>query len=231
MKGILALSFVFILLSGCGRPLQPGPDKQGEGLVRGAVSGAGSGAITGFHLSSATGPGALIGAGFGAVAGSIQGAMHDQAEEQLALTREEIRREREIAYAHQVLVDHHHRRTLLHPTRDIFPADIFFAGDEVKLRGGALPVLREVGGLNKARMPWSRLVVASYVRSNDPDSEYALELAARRAEAISDQFVRYGIAPRRLEPRAVILDEPLVVDPADDPFRYNQAIEFIMLDR
>jgi len=227
----LIFFILLILLSACSRSMQPGPDKQGEAMVRGALSGAGSGAITGFQVSSAAGPGALIGAGFGAVAGSIQGAMHDQAEQQLLQTREEIRREREIAYAQGVLNNHHLRRSRLHPTRDIFPADIFFAADESTLRGGAAPLIKELGALTKGRLPWSRLVVASYVRSNDPEAAYALELASRRAEAISDQFVQYGITPRRIEPRAVIIDQPLVVDPMDDPFRYNQAIEFIMLDR
>ena len=52
---------VVLGLLGCVGPT-PGPDKQGEGLLFGAASGAGAGAVTGAQIASTTGPGIAIGA-------------------------------------------------------------------------------------------------------------------------------------------------------------------------
>jgi hypothetical protein len=120
----------------------------------------------------------------------------------------------------------------LYPTRDIFPADVFFYGDESRIRVDAKVVVQELARLNKDRLPWSRFVIASYVKSGKTgDNSYANHLASERARLLSDLFVNAGLEPRRMIARAVIIDEPLVIDPQDDPLRYNQAIEFIPIDR
>jgi len=230
IPAIILGTLAFALLSACARQ-QTGPDKQYVGTATGAVSGAGAGAITGFQLGAGTGPGALIGAGFGAVAGGVKGIVQDAAEEESIRLAHLTQSEREISAAHEILHDHYKRRMELHPTRDIYPADIFFEGDEVRIKKAAIPLIWEIARLNKTRMPWSRMVVASYARAKDDDSAYALHLAERRSRELSDYFVRAGIEPRRMEARGVIVDAPLLIDPYDDPFRYNQAIEIIMLDR
>ena len=225
---------VFLASIGCGSPNTPpipGPDKQGGGMLSGMVTGAGAGAVTGFQLSAATGPGAAVGAGFGAVAGSIQGAVQDSIEEENIRLAREISKERTIARVHQIVQDHYKRRIQLHPSRDIFPADLFFNGDESTLRPQAIALVKEIASLNKNRMSWSRLVIAAYVKSNDEDAEFPKTLAEKRAREIGDYFVRNGIEPRRIEARAVVIPAPLVIDPLDHPARYNQAIELIPLDR
>ncbi|MCB0337831.1 MAG: hypothetical protein KDD62_16050, partial [Bdellovibrionales bacterium] len=58
-----------------------GPDKQFVGMVQGAATGAGAGAVTGSQLSAGSLPGAAVGAGFGAVAGGVQGFLKDEHEE------------------------------------------------------------------------------------------------------------------------------------------------------
>jgi outer membrane protein OmpA-like peptidoglycan-associated protein len=215
---------------------RPGPDRQAEGSLEGAVAGAGAGAVTGFQIGSGTGPGALVGAGLGAVAGGIQGAMQDSFDEQLLKLSAQARAERERVYAQEILEDQFKRRLQLHPTRDIYPADLFFRGDETSLRPTARALVRELARLNKDRASWSRLVVASYVKSASPDptsqgSEFAQRLAERRAREIVDELVRSGIEPRRLQTRSILTNAPLVIDPLDRPERFNQAVELIALDR
>lgn len=216
-------------ITGCVGP-QPGPDKQGEGMLTGAVYGAGAGAITGAQLASATGPGALAGAGFGAVVGSIRGFAQDQFEDELMSLSEATRREREVAFAQEVLADHYERRKELHPTRDLFPADLFFRSDGVTLRPTANAIIRELVKIHIERSGWSRFVIASYVKSSDPKSKYAMHLAERRAEALGAAFTQYGFEPRRIQARGVIVKAPVLIDPLDNPRRYNAAIELIPVD-
>lgn len=226
----LFLPLLAAALNACA-PAYPGPDKQFGGTLEGAALGAGTGAVTGFQVGAGTGPGAAVGAGFGAIAGGIQGAIQDSTEEQMLALAAKTREEREIAWAHEVLSDQYKRRVDMHPTREIYPADLFFYGDESKLRGSARPLVRELAHMNKQRVPWSRLVVASYARAEGGKSDYALELAERRARAIVNELVHAGLEPRRLVARGVVTEAPLLVDPDDDPLRYNQAVEIIALDR
>ena len=230
IAGILSLSLSIVLV-GCTKGPTPGPDKQFESSLLGAATAAGAGAVTGAQFAAGSGPGALVGAGVGFVAGGIHGAMEDMAEENMLQLAAQTKVEREVSIAHEILNDHYRRRIELHPTRDIYPADLFFLGDESLLRPEADALVREIAKLNKVRLPWSRLVVASYVKSVDKESEFAYRLAERRSREIGDSLVRAGIEPRRIEARGVLISAPVLIDPDDDPARYNQAVEIIPVDR
>lgn len=238
--------FSLIILSTTGCHYRPGPDKQGGGMLQGAATGAVSGAVTGVQLTSSSGPGALAGAGVGAVAGALQGALVDTVEEEQRQLGKEIITEAEIAQAHRILAEHYERRLELHPTRDIYPADYFFYADQAKLNRVSRPLVKEIARLNKERLPWSRLVITSYVRSKPLASQerkgaepiiepkvadYSAYLAEERSKALMNELVRNGIEPRRIEARAMIIDAPILIDPKDDPVRYNQAIEISPVDR
>ncbi len=119
----------------------------------------------------------------------------------------------------------------MHPGRDIYPADIFFRGDSAKMCPQGVAVVREIARLNEFRLPYSRIVVASYAKSSSPESTYLQHLTERRSREFVNQLVRAGVEPRRLETRAVVVDAPVLIDPRDDPTRYNQAIEIIPIDR
>ena len=216
---------------GCTGGAYPGPDKQGAGMVSGAVTGAGVGAVTAAQVSAVTGPGALIGAGFGAVAGGVKGAMLDRVEEQQLRLKAESRREREVARAHRILNEHYERRLELHPMRDIYPADLFFSEDKSHLKRDAYALVSEIGKLNKERFPWSRLAIITYIKTREKDSDYALELANNRSKVLGDHFTRLGFNPRRLITKGVLVDAPVLVDPEDKAERYSQAIEIKPLDR
>jgi outer membrane protein OmpA-like peptidoglycan-associated protein len=194
--------------------------------------GAGSGAVTGFQMGSVgSGQGAMIGAAFGAVYGMISGLGLDLLEEDQLRREFEEQQLREMAWTQEVLAEHYARRLELHPGRDIFPADIFFAADESKLRDDGLLLVEHLAQLNKYRMPWSRVLVTAYMKSSDLDSRYANYVSKKRAQQIATEFIRQGVEPRRVLTKAVTIPNPLVIDPDDAPGRYNQALELVTLDK
>ena len=79
-------------------------------------------------------------------------------------------------------------------------------------------------------MPWSRLVIAAYNTSTDPNSLYPRHITQKRAEAMALVFIKNGIDPRRIQTKSVVLNGPVLIDPYDNPARYNQAVEVIALD-
>jgi outer membrane protein OmpA-like peptidoglycan-associated protein len=217
--------------AGCSSKPVEGPDKVFANESLGALEGAGAGAVTGLHVGAGTGPGALVGAGLGAAIGAVQGFAQDGIEETDLKTQRQIKIERERAVAQEALAEHYKRRLELHPTRDIFPADMFFQGDSVKMCPSGVKVLREIARMNEYRLPYSRLVVAAYAKAADSKSEYAKHLTERRSREFVNQLVRAGVEARRLETRAVVVNAPILIDPMDNPTRYNQAIEIIPVDR
>lgn len=227
LKLLLTLSLLSVLAC---RPYH-GPDKQFSGTLQGAAVGAGAGAVTGFQLGAPTGAGAAIGAGFGAVAGAVQGAVKDSLEEENIEIQNQIAFERLRSKAHRTILEQFERRLELHPSREIYPADLFFSGDDTAVRADAKPLAQELARLNENRQPWSRLVIACYVNSSTDKNLYAKHLAEKRAEALGNWFVRTGINPRRIEARAVLVDGPVLIDPDDDSLRYNQAVEIMLLDK
>lgn len=208
----------------------PGPDKQFSGGLQGAITGAGAGAVTGFQVTAGTGPGAIVGAGFGFIGGAIQGASEDFAEETMIKLKRRANQEERRAWAQRVMEQHFEKRLELHPTRDIFPADLFFDGDGAELNVIGDALLETVGVLNKKRAPWSRLVIATYVKSKAETNTFAEYLAKKRAIEIGDRLIKYGIEPRRIETRPMIVAGPVLIDPKDKPTRYNQAVEIIAAD-
>lgn len=227
----LILVLVCCALISCASGAKPGPDKQAQGMFNGAVLGAGAGAVTGFQLSAATGPGAAVGAGLGAVAGTISGVVQDGQDEQLMQLRDDTEDQKRIVWAQEVLAEQNARRLALHPTREIYPADLFFCGDESNVKPGAEELIFELARLNKKRRSWSQIIVASYVKAANPENEFAQHLAENRAKAIGNLLVKGGIEARRVQGRSVIMPAPLLIDPNDAPERYSQAIELILIDR
>ncbi len=226
--GLLVCGFI---VGACSSQPVAGPDKVFAGETIGALEGAGAGAVTGAQVSAGAGPGAAVGAGLGAVLGALHGLATDQSEEAQIRTSAQFKEEKSRAIAQEILSEQYKRRMELHPTREIFPADLFFQGDSATMCPSGVNVVRELAKINSSRLPYSRLVVAAYAKSTEPESSYAQHLTERRSREFVNQLVRAGIQPRRLETRAVVVNAPLLIDPLDDPTRYNQAIEIIPIDR
>jgi outer membrane protein OmpA-like peptidoglycan-associated protein len=201
------------------------------GKVSGAVLGAGSGAITGFQLGSGSGPGAAVGAGLGALAGGIRGVVHDRNVTNLEKGEEELEREKLRAQAQSAIADLMSYRLSSHPSREIYPADLFFAEDSSKLKPLGKALVSEIYLINKNRLPWSRLGVVSYVKSTNKKSSYSNHLAEKRALAIANELVRSGIEPRRVIASGVVGKDFLIKDANLSQGRYGQAIEIVPLDR
>ena len=235
-----ALVGIAVITAGCAGPT-PGPDKQFAGTMSGAMTGAGAGMVTGFQVGAGTGPGAAVGAGLGAVLGGVQGAVQDDVEDEIMASATDSAQARARVVAHEALADHYRRRAQLHPGRDIFPADQFFNGDESKLSLSGKYLVDELAALNRDRLPYSRLLVRCYLKSatledgsngeENGSNAYAEALATRRASAIVNQMAKAGVEARRLVGEGMLIAAPLVLDPIDDPFRYNQASELIPQDR
>ena len=225
----LILSSILLSIIACSP--SHNPETVASNTFMGAATGAGAGAVTGAKLGAGSGPGAAVGAGFGAALGALNGMLSERLEHQMKLLEAETNKERARAYAQQIVKEQFERRLKLHPTRDFYPADLFFYGDEVKLRPQACLIIEEIAKLSKERLPWSRLVVANYVLASDDDSSYAKFLSQKRSQAIVNELVRLGIEGRRLIARGGIVKEPVLLDPEDYPLRYSQAVEFIAIDR
>lgn len=208
----------------------PGPDKQAVGTYGGAVVGAVSGGVIEKQITGSITEGAWMGAAFGAIYGLFSGLGVDLLEEDQIRRFQELQRARELAWVQEVLAEHYARRLELHPNRDIFPADWFFESDHSDLRPESMVLAREIALLAQKRAPWSRLIVVAYVSTPNPDSTYAQYLSKKRAEEIAVQFVQAGVEPRRVMTEALLLAQPVLVDPDDHPDRYRQAIEIIAID-
>lgn len=224
------LFFSVILSSLISCAPKPGPDKQFVGTLQGSVTGAVGGAVTGLQVGSGTGPGAFVGAGIGAITGGFRGLMQDRLEEELLRLQVDAAEARGDAFAQRILQEQWRRRKELHPGRDIFPADIFFTSDSVKLSPEGRAVLNEIYTLNKNRLPWSRFGILSYVQASDPNSQYARHLTSRRARAIGDYLIQLGLEPRRVSARSAVIPGPLVLSDKGRGDRYSQAVEFIPRD-
>ena len=215
--------FLLVFLLGC---FTPAGNRREEGAVAGAATGALTGMVVAVHAGSAYPPAALAGAGFGAVAGGVKGYFADQLEAKYQELANEKDHQKALLKAQLIVLQQLEQRKKLHPTRDIFPSDLFFLGDEHTLRPGAEAIIEEIAIINKERFSWSPLVVASYVQAGKNDS-FAKQLAGDRAKIIANKLIKYGISPRRVEARPIIITETLLLDPEDRPDRYSQAIEFI----
>jgi outer membrane protein OmpA-like peptidoglycan-associated protein len=228
-----AIFFIpFFLVVACAPTTTPvqGPDKAGFGLLKGAAVGAGSGAVTGAQLSSITGPGAVVGAGFGAATGFLKGALMDEQEE-VTIEDEKIlsRLESRLA-AQQYLLIHYQDRERLKLNRDFFPANWFFEKGEMKIRVSARHLVAEIAKLSQVRNPASRILVTAYVTAPTHESEYSRTLAKRRSTTFARELIRQGVEPRRLVTRGIVMDEPILADPAYQANQYREAIELDFVD-
>jgi hypothetical protein len=227
---ILFAAALSVVSSGCAIRGDLGSDQKAKGTVAGALTGAGAGAVTGFQVGAGTGPGALVGAGLGMVAGGIKGAVVDAEEVRLAALRHQAGELQRRATGQELLRQHFKQRHKLHPARDLYPAEVFFRGFSTELCDSGRFVIEELARLSQDHLAWSRLSIISYVVSADEKSTYANHLAAERAKAIGNEFVKEGIDPRRIYAQALVVPAPLVQTEDSSQGDYNQVIEFSLVD-
>jgi hypothetical protein len=100
----------------------------------------------------------------------------------------------------------------------------------LKIARGALPLLGQVAATLRAHIEIVRVRVTVHVQpSGDPDADQTR--SEKRAQAVRDWLVQWGIAPGRLDARGFGSAKPLVPANQRGAAKINDRIEFIILER
>ena len=117
---------------------------------------------------------------------------------------------------------------ILSPDRIETLDPIEFTG--LKLTRASTPLVEQVGATLRAHAEIVRLRVTVHVQpTGDPDADQAK--SDKRAQAVRDWLVQFGIAPARLEARGFGGQKPLVPPNQRGAAKINDRIEFIILER
>ncbi|HEX2687177.1 MAG TPA: choice-of-anchor D domain-containing protein, partial [Kofleriaceae bacterium] len=117
---------------------------------------------------------------------------------------------------------------ILSPDRIETLDPIQFTG--LKLTKASLPLLEQVGATLRAHPEIVRLRITMHVQPTaDADADQAK--STKRAQALRDWLVQWGIAPSRLEVRGFGGEKPLVPPDQRGAARINDRLEFIILER
>jgi len=99
-----------------------------------------------------------------------------------------------------------------------------------KLTRASLPVLGQVGATMRAHPEILRLRITVHVQpTRDPDADQTR--SEKRAQAVREWLVQWGVAPARVEPRGFGGAKPLVPPDQRGAAKINDRIELIILDR
>jgi len=117
---------------------------------------------------------------------------------------------------------------ILSPDRIETLDPIQFSG--LKLTRASTPLIEQVGATLRAHAEIVRLRVTVHVQpTNDQDADQAK--SDKRAQAVRDWLIQFGIAPARLEARGFGGEKPLVSPDKRGAAKINDRIEFIILER
>ncbi|MCP4023111.1 MAG: OmpA family protein [Desulfobacteraceae bacterium] len=184
---------------------------QQKGTAVGAGVGAGVGAILGQAIGGDT-EGTLIGAGIGAALGGIAG---NQIGRYMDLQEQELRN----AIAASESASIRREQDILTAT---FKGEAYFDYDSSQLKPGAYAELRRISDvLNK--YPQTTIEVGGHTDTQG-SAEYNQQLSERRAQAVSNELIRNGIAPQRI--RAVGYGESR---PISSSHAMNRRVEVIIV--
>jgi outer membrane protein OmpA-like peptidoglycan-associated protein len=117
---------------------------------------------------------------------------------------------------------------ILSPARIETLDPIQFTG--LKLTKASLPLLEQVAATMRAHPEIVRMRVTVHVQpTEDPDADQAR--SDRRARAVREWLVQWGIAPARVEARGFGSTKPLVAADQRGAAKINDRIELIILER
>ncbi len=173
---------------------------------KGAVIGAGAGAVLGGVIADNTARGAIIGAAVGGAAGAIIGAQMDKQAEELEedLPGAEVER---VGEGIQITFD----------------SAILFDFDAADLR----PVAREnlsnlAASLQK--YPETEVTIIGHTDARG-STEYNQRLSERRAEAAAGYLIRKGVPPGRVHTFGVGETEPVATNDTEAGRQQNRRVE------
>jgi len=117
---------------------------------------------------------------------------------------------------------------ILSPDRIETLDPIQFTG--LKITRASTPLIEQVGATLRAHAEIVRLRVTVHVQpTNDQDADQAK--SDKRAQAVREWLIQFGIAPARLEARGFGGEKPLVPPDKRGAAKINDRIEFIILER
>jgi outer membrane protein OmpA-like peptidoglycan-associated protein len=106
---------------------------------------------------------------------------------------------------------------------------IQFTGNTAKIAKGSFNVLGQIAATLRAHSEIVRLRITAHVQPKDADKDQ--DLTDKRAQAVRDWLVQWGIDTNRLEPRGFGGSKPLI-DPAQKGAAViNNRVELIILER
>jgi outer membrane protein OmpA-like peptidoglycan-associated protein len=186
--------------------------KQPQELKKGAVIGAGGGAVIGGVIGKATGntaKGAIIGAVLGGVGGAIIGRKMDKQAEEM----KEILGDAEVIRDGEGIIIK-------------FKDKILFGFDQSDLGSGAQANLEKLARILKT-YPDTDIQIFGHTDSNGSD-EYNQSLSERRANAVSTYLVNNGIAVNRLIAKGMGESDPIVNNDTEETRAQNRRVEFVI---
>jgi outer membrane protein OmpA-like peptidoglycan-associated protein len=178
-----------------------------SGALIGTVVGAGLGAAIG-STTGHVGEGAAIGAASGALIGGVIGYAFDKQEQKFKSMGYETSRSGD-------------RLTTY------FPNDVLFAYDSSELLPGAYAELQRVAGVLNSD-PATSIIVEGHTDS-DGTREYNQALSERRANAVRNALISYGVDPRRITAYGYGEDRPLVANDTAYNKQRNRRVEIVMV--
>jgi outer membrane protein OmpA-like peptidoglycan-associated protein len=181
--------------------------KTAGGALIGTVVGAGLGAAIGSTTGHA-GEGAAIGAASGMLIGGAIGYALDKQEKDL----------RNMGYETS--------RTGNRLTT-YFPNDVLFAYDSSELLPGAYSELQRVAGVINSD-PSTSIIIEGHTDS-DGTREYNQLLSERRANAVRNALISYGVDPRRITAYGYGEDRPLVPNDTSYNKQRNRRVEVVIV--
>ncbi|MFV0423593.1 OmpA family protein [Oleidesulfovibrio sp.] len=185
--------------------------KQDKGTAYGAGIGAGVGAAVGQAVGKDT-KSTLIGAGIGALVGGIAG---NQIGKYMDMQEQELRQ----AVAASEAASIQREQDILRAT---FKGEAYFDYDKSDLKPGAYHELRRISEVLN-RYPQTTIEVGGHtdVRGSE---EYNQRLSERRAQAVTNELLRNGVAAHRI--RTVGYGESRPISSSHD---VNRRVEIIIV--
>jgi outer membrane protein OmpA-like peptidoglycan-associated protein len=177
------------------------------GAILGTVVGAGLGAAIG-STTGHVGEGAAIGAASGMLIGGAIGYAFDKQEEKFKSMGYETSRSG-------------NRLTTY------FPNDVLFAYDSAELLPGAYAELQRVAGVLNSDTATS-IIVEGHTDS-DGTREYNQSLSERRANAVRNALISYGVDPARITAYGYGEDRPLVPNDTGYNKQRNRRVEVVIV--
>lgn len=180
-KVLICIALSSVMLAGCAQPMS----RTQKGVAIGAGTGAAVGAGLGQLIGGDT-EGTLIGAGIGAALGGTAGGFFAN-----YMEKQETAMRQQLAGVEGASIQRD--AEVLAVT---FKSDVLFDVNSYAVKPGGLDELQRVAGVLN-NYPQTNIQIAGHTDSTGTEA-YNQQLSQRRAEAVKNQLVGYGVAPMRL---------------------------------